>query len=100
MGRGGGMDRAGPPNRASCLDFAGWVVLQCGQRDYVWRLRCCRAALCPEAAPTPHRCAHALPPSSPQDIFYPRSEYQCSIDGAYYGTTFPHLLLMTYPMYR
>ncbi|PNW88152.1 hypothetical protein CHLRE_01g016556v5 [Chlamydomonas reinhardtii] len=35
-----------------------------------------------------------------EDIFYPRSEYQCSIDGAYYGTTFPHLLLMTYPMYR
>ena len=29
-----------------------------------------------------------------------RSEYQCSIDGAYSGTTFPHLLLMTYPMYR
>lgn len=25
---------------------------------------------------------------------------QCSIDGAYFGTTFPHLLLMTYPMYR
>ncbi|KAJ9512386.1 hypothetical protein QJQ45_012994 [Haematococcus lacustris] len=35
-----------------------------------------------------------------EDIFYPRSEYQCSIDGAYYGTTVPHLLLMTYPMYR
>jgi len=34
------------------------------------------------------------------DIYYPRSEYQCSIDGAYFGTTFPHLLLMTYPMYR
>jgi len=25
---------------------------------------------------------------------------QCSIDGAYFGTTFPHLLLMTYPMFR
>mmetsp|Transcript_20222 Transcript_20222/g.56354 ORF Transcript_20222/g.56354 Transcript_20222/m.56354 type:complete len:273 (+) Transcript_20222:208-1026(+) len=34
------------------------------------------------------------------DIYYPRSEYQCSIDGAYFGTTFPHLMLMTYPMYR
>ncbi len=29
-----------------------------------------------------------------------RSEYQCSIDGAYFGTTFPHLMLMTYPTYR
>jgi len=35
-----------------------------------------------------------------EDIFFPRTEYQCSIDGAYFGTTFPHLLLMTYPMYR
>jgi len=34
------------------------------------------------------------------DIFHPRSEYQSSIDGAYFGTTFPHLLLMTYPSYR
>lgn len=25
---------------------------------------------------------------------------QCSIDGAYFGTTFPHLMLMTYPVYR
>lgn len=25
---------------------------------------------------------------------------QCSIDGAFFGSTFPHLLLMTYPMYR
>jgi casein kinase II subunit beta len=35
-----------------------------------------------------------------EDIYYPRSEYQCSIDSAYFGTTFPHLLLMTYPSYR
>lgn len=35
-----------------------------------------------------------------EDIYYPRSEYQCSIDGAYFGTTFPHLMLMTYPTYR
>ncbi|XP_044965786.1 putative casein kinase II subunit beta-4 isoform X2 [Hordeum vulgare subsp. vulgare] len=30
-----------------------------------------------------------------EDIYYPRSKYQ-DIDGAYYGTTFPHLFLMTY----
>ncbi|KAF6251204.1 casein kinase II, regulatory subunit [Scenedesmus sp. NREL 46B-D3] len=35
-----------------------------------------------------------------EDIYYPRIDYQCSIDGAYFGTTFPHLMLMTYPMYR
>ncbi|KAH0938879.1 hypothetical protein HID58_006340 [Brassica napus] len=31
-----------------------------------------------------------------QDIYYPRSKYQGNIDGAYFGTTFPHLFLMTY----
>ena len=35
-----------------------------------------------------------------EDIYYPRSEYQCSIDGAYFGTSFPHLLMMTYPQFR
>ena len=32
-----------------------------------------------------------------QDIYCPRSKYQDNIDGAFFGTTFPHLLLMTYP---
>jgi len=31
-----------------------------------------------------------------QDIYYPRSKYQGNIDGAYFGTTFPHLFFMTY----
>ena len=31
-----------------------------------------------------------------QEIFFPRSKYQGNIDGAYFGTTFPHLFLMTY----
>lgn len=35
-----------------------------------------------------------------EDIYTPKSEYQSSIDGAYFGTTFPHLMLMTYPTYR
>ncbi|GAB2296649.1 casein kinase 2 regulatory subunit [Dionaea muscipula] len=32
-----------------------------------------------------------------EDIYYPRSKYQGNIDGAYFGTTFPHLFLMSYP---
>lgn len=32
-----------------------------------------------------------------EDIYYPRSKYQGNIDGAYFGTTFPHLFQMTYP---
>jgi len=32
-----------------------------------------------------------------EDIYHPRSKYQDNIDGTYFGTTFPHLFLMTYP---
>lgn len=31
-----------------------------------------------------------------EDIYYPRSKYHGHIDGVYFGTTFPHLFLMTY----
>lgn len=31
-----------------------------------------------------------------EDIYFPRSKYQGNIDGAYFGTTFPHLFVMTY----
>ncbi|KAK4770358.1 hypothetical protein SAY87_030890 [Trapa incisa] len=31
-----------------------------------------------------------------QEIYYPQSKYQENTDGAYFGTTFPHLFLMTY----
>ncbi|KAJ3706984.1 hypothetical protein LUZ61_010689 [Rhynchospora tenuis] len=31
-----------------------------------------------------------------EDLYYPRSKYQGNVDGAYFGTTFPHLFLMTY----
>ncbi|RWV76917.1 hypothetical protein GW17_00062333 [Ensete ventricosum] len=31
-----------------------------------------------------------------EDIYYPRSKYQANVDGAYFGTTFPHLFLMAY----
>eukprot|EP00934_Nitzschia_sp_Nitz4_P007328 Nitzschia sp. Nitz4//scaffold8_size234185//108470//110063//NITZ4_001260-RA/size234185-snap-gene-0.43-mRNA-1//-1//CDS//3329559815//7318//frame0 len=30
-------------------------------------------------------------------LFYPKSTRQANIDGAYFGTTFPHLYLMTHP---
>lgn len=32
-----------------------------------------------------------------EDIYCPRSRQQGNIDGAYFGTTFPHLFFMTYP---
>ncbi|KAK9817535.1 hypothetical protein WJX74_000148 [Apatococcus lobatus] len=35
-----------------------------------------------------------------EDMYYPRSRFQRNLDGAYFGTTFPHLLLMSYPQLR
>jgi len=35
-----------------------------------------------------------------EDVYYPRSRYHGTIDGAYFGTTFPHLFFMTYPHLR
>ena len=35
-----------------------------------------------------------------EEIYYPRSYYQGNLDGAFFGTTFPHLLLLTYPAFR
>lgn len=32
-----------------------------------------------------------------QDIFYPRSTKQSNLDGAYFGTTFAHLFLLSHP---
>ncbi|KAF3323535.1 casein kinase II subunit beta isoform X1 [Carex littledalei] len=32
-----------------------------------------------------------------EDIYFPRCKYQSNMDGAYIGTTFPHLYLMSYP---
>merc|ERR1711990_757580 len=34
------------------------------------------------------------------ELYYPRSKYQGNVDGAYFGTTFPHLFLMTYSHLR
>ncbi|KAK1281907.1 putative casein kinase II subunit beta-4 [Acorus calamus] len=32
-----------------------------------------------------------------EDLYFPRCKYQSNMDGAYIGSTFPHLYLMTYP---
>jgi casein kinase II subunit beta len=31
-------------------------------------------------------------------LYFPKSTRQANIDGAYFGTTFPHLYLMTHPV--
>ncbi|VAI25827.1 putative casein kinase II subunit beta-4 [Triticum dicoccoides] len=31
-----------------------------------------------------------------EDLYYPRSKHQANTDGAYFGTTFPHIFMMTH----
>lgn len=31
-------------------------------------------------------------------LYFPKSTRQANVDGAYFGTTFPHLYLMTHPV--
>mmetsp|Transcript_2777 Transcript_2777/g.7700 ORF Transcript_2777/g.7700 Transcript_2777/m.7700 type:complete len:224 (+) Transcript_2777:215-886(+) len=35
-----------------------------------------------------------------QDIYHPRLSRHATVDGSYFGTTFPHMLLQTYPEYQ
>merc|ERR1712137_616878 len=42
------------------------------------------------------RCPHVFCQGC-HGLFFPKSTRQANIDGAYFGTTFPHLYLMTHP---
>jgi len=65
--------------------------------------RCPRALCCGQAALPIGRSdlprnytVHVFCPKC-RDLFVPRSSRSASIDGAYFGTTFPHLFLLTFP---
>ncbi|CAM9246664.1 unnamed protein product [Choristocarpus tenellus] len=45
----------------------------------------------------PRSCTVAVYCPKCQDIFHPKSTRQANIDGAYFGTTFPHLFLLAHP---
>ncbi|CAM9656660.1 unnamed protein product [Discosporangium mesarthrocarpum] len=45
----------------------------------------------------PRNCTVAVYCPKCQDIFHPKSTRQANIDGAYFGTTFPHLFLLAHP---
>lgn len=51
-------------------------------------------------ADLPRRCTVSLYCPRCSDVYHPRSGRHANVDGAYFGTTFPHLFLMTYPQVR
>ncbi|XP_076944922.1 casein kinase II subunit beta-1-like [Bidens hawaiensis] len=61
------------------------------------RVYCCGQPCLPVGqADIPRSSTVKIYCSKCEDIYYPRSKYQGNIDSAYFGTTFPHLFLMTY----
>ena len=45
------------------------------------------------------KCASILIILTTQDVYNPKSSRHASIDGAYFGTTFPHMLFQVYPYF-
>ncbi|CAN4125989.1 unnamed protein product [Withania somnifera] len=61
------------------------------------RVYCCGQPCLPVGqSDIPRSCTVKIYCPKCEDIYYPRSKYQGNIDGAYFGTTFSHLFLMTY----
>lgn len=48
----------------------------------------------------PHQATVKLYCPRCQGLYYPRYKHQGSVDGAYFGSTFAHFLLLTYPSLR
>lgn len=94
------------------LVHARYIVTQRGLQSMLEKYKNCDFGRCPRVLCEGQPCLPVGQSDIPgistakifcpkcEDIFYPRNEYQCSIDGAYFGTTFPHLLFMTFPAYR
>jgi len=58
----------------------------------------CAGQPCLPAGPSDVHAANTVKIFCPkcEDLYFPRSKYHVHIDGAFFGTTFPHLFLMTY----
>jgi len=57
----------------------------------------CGGQACLPCGPSDLHAANTVKIFCPKccDLYYPRSKYQMHIDGAFFGTTFPHLFLMS-----
>ncbi|XP_063943214.1 casein kinase II subunit beta-2 isoform X2 [Daucus carota subsp. sativus] len=61
------------------------------------RVYCCGQPCLPVGqSDIPRHCTVKIYCPKCEDIYTPRSRFQDNLDGAYFGTTFPHLFLMTY----
>lgn len=61
------------------------------------RVYCCGQPCLPVGqSDIPRQCTAKIYCPKCEDIYSPRSRFQDNLDGAYFGSTFPHLFLMTY----
>ncbi|KAJ7789001.1 casein kinase II, regulatory subunit [Mycena olivaceomarginata] len=92
------------------LIHARWIVTARGLAKMVEKYKCgdfggCPRVLCQSQSLLPvgivdvpfEKCVK-LYCGRCEDIYSPKSSRHGSIDGAYFGTTFPHLLYLTHPM--
>lgn len=89
-----------------------FIITAKGLNAMLEKYRCCDFGRCPRVLCHGQPCLPVglsdIPRTSTvklfcprcEDVYYPRSKLQGNIDGAYFGTTFPHLFLMSFPELR
>jgi len=94
------------------LIHARYVITAKGLATMLEKYKCCDFGRCPRVlchgqpclpvgtSDVPRQSTVKLFCPGCEDVYYPRSKYHGNIDGAYFGTTFPHLFMMTYPQLR
>jgi len=91
------------------LIHARYIATQRGMQQMLEKYRRCDFGRCPRVlcdgqavlpvgqSDIPHQLTVKVFCPKCQDMYYPKSSRKAATDGAYFGTSFPHLLLQTFP---
>ncbi|ORZ33482.1 casein kinase II, regulatory subunit [Catenaria anguillulae PL171] len=80
------------------LIHARFIITQRGLSKMAEKFRRAEFGTCPAPCATMRPSCPLLYCPRCQDVYHPRSTRHSALDAAYWGTTFPHLLLQSYPM--